>query len=187
MALDKQFPVYGDDGLKGTLFSPARFLDNATKKRVRLDDGRELLVPAEALSAEPDGSFYLKNASSFLLKPQTQAVAVGAEAPRADFLRPEPAPPLKLEETPIKMQSPTFADGFFRDDCEVKRVPVRRLIDKPVEPRQEGDTWIVPLVEEVLVVEKRLLLREELHITRRREKRSDLQPVRVEDLNLDGK
>ena len=34
--------------------------------------------------------------------------------------------------------------------------------------RQEGDTLIVPVLEEVLVVEKRLLLKEEVRITRTR-------------------
>ncbi|RZI54312.1 MAG: DUF2382 domain-containing protein, partial [Pseudomonas sp.] len=32
-------------------------------------------------------------------------------------------------------------------------------------PRQEGDTLIISVVEEVLVAEKRLFLKEELHIT----------------------
>ena len=38
---------------------------------------------------------------------------------------------------------------------------------------------IIPLVEEVLVVERRLLLREELRITRRQETRSEAQTVTV--------
>jgi stress response protein YsnF len=33
--------------------------------------------------------------------------------------------------------------------------------------RTEGDVTILPIVEEVLVVEKRLVLKEELHIRRR--------------------
>ena len=74
------------------------------------------------------------------------------------------------------------AGPFFRDDCEVRRVPIGRIIDKPAEQRQEGDTLIVPMMEEVLVLEKRLILREELHITRRREQRSDVKPVRREEL-----
>jgi stress response protein YsnF len=32
-------------------------------------------------------------------------------------------------------------------------------------PRQEGDTWILPVLEEILVVEKRLMLREEVRVT----------------------
>ena len=37
-------------------------------------------------------------------------------------------------------------------------------IDHPPEVRTENDTTIIPVLEEVLVVEKRLLLKEELHI-----------------------
>lgn len=52
------------------------------------------------------------------------------------------------------------------DEVSVERVPVGELVDHAPEPRWEGDTLIVPLVEEVLVVEKRLRVREELRITR---------------------
>ena len=48
----------------------------------------------------------------------------------------------------------------------VERRPIGRLLptlDAPA-PRQEGDTLIVSIVEEVLVTEKRLMLKEELHI-----------------------
>ena len=34
--------------------------------------------------------------------------------------------------------------------------------------RHEGDVTIIPLIEEVLVVEKRLLLREEIRVSRRK-------------------
>ncbi len=45
--------------------------------------------------------------------------------------------------------------------------------------RQEGDLLIVPVVEEVLVVEKRLVLKEELHIRRRVETESVEVPVEL--------
>ena len=51
---------------------------------------------------------------------------------------------------------------------EVERVPVDRWIDGPATVRQEGDTTVYPVVEEVLVVEKRLRLVEEVRVTRRR-------------------
>ncbi len=50
---------------------------------------------------------------------------------------------------------------------DVTRVPVGREIDAAPSVRTEGDVTIVPVVEEVLVVEKRLVLKEELHIRRR--------------------
>ncbi|WP_437596024.1 DUF2382 domain-containing protein [Sorangium sp. So ce590] len=48
----------------------------------------------------------------------------------------------------------------------VERVTVDQVVTEPPATRQEGDTLIVPVVEEVLFVEKRLVLKEELRITR---------------------
>lgn len=52
------------------------------------------------------------------------------------------------------------------ETVDVTRVPIDRPVDVPPQVRTEGDVVIVPVVEEVLVVEKRLVLREELHIRR---------------------
>lgn len=49
---------------------------------------------------------------------------------------------------------------------EVTRVPVDREVDAAPQVRFEGDVTIVPVVEEVLVVERRLVLREEVHLRR---------------------
>ena len=54
---------------------------------------------------------------------------------------------------------------------EVERVPVGRWLDAPAEVRREGDTTVYPVVEEVLVAEKRLRLVEEVRVTRRQETR----------------
>lgn len=49
---------------------------------------------------------------------------------------------------------------------EVERVPVGRTVDSVPPVRQEGDTTILSVVEEVVVVERRLVLKEEVHIRR---------------------
>jgi uncharacterized protein (TIGR02271 family) len=54
------------------------------------------------------------------------------------------------------------------EDLEIRRVVVDREVPDYLPVRREGDTTIVPIVEEVLVVEKRLRLKEEVYITRRR-------------------
>lgn len=55
------------------------------------------------------------------------------------------------------------------DAVDVRRVPVNRTLE-PGEAapmvRTEGRTTILPVLEEIVVVEKRLVLKEELHITR---------------------
>jgi uncharacterized protein (TIGR02271 family) len=53
-----------------------------------------------------------------------------------------------------------------RETVEVTRVPIDRMVETAPGIRTEGDVTIVPVLEEVLVVEKRLLLKEELHIRR---------------------
>jgi stress response protein YsnF len=50
---------------------------------------------------------------------------------------------------------------------DVRRIPINRPINGPVEVRQEGETTVYPVVEEVLVMTKQLMLREEIHVTRR--------------------
>jgi stress response protein YsnF len=61
----------------------------------------------------------------------------------------------------------------------------RRRIDQPVpyeEPpgtRTEGDTTIFPILEEIVVVEKRLILREEIRVTRIRQERPSSQEIAV--------
>ena len=48
--------------------------------------------------------------------------------------------------------------------AEVERVQIDREVAEPPQTRQEGDLLIVPLVEEILVVERRLILREEIRL-----------------------
>lgn len=52
---------------------------------------------------------------------------------------------------------------------ELERVPVGRVVEKIPEVRTEGDTTIIPVVEETVVVERRLVLKEEVRIRRVRE------------------
>jgi uncharacterized protein (TIGR02271 family) len=57
--------------------------------------------------------------------------------------------------------------ALAEDRVEVTRVPLNREVSAAPPVRTEGEVTIVPVMEEVLVVEKRLVLKEELHIRRR--------------------
>ncbi len=59
-------------------------------------------------------------------------------------------------------------EELAHEDAIVETVPKgHRIFVAPV-TRVVGDTTIIPIVEEVLYTEKRLILKEEIHITRRR-------------------
>jgi uncharacterized protein (TIGR02271 family) len=57
---------------------------------------------------------------------------------------------------------------LLREEVVIERVPVNRMVDGPIAAYSEEDTLIIPVLEEVLVIEKRLLLKEEVRITKRR-------------------
>jgi stress response protein YsnF len=54
---------------------------------------------------------------------------------------------------------------------------MQRVVDGPVPVREENGTTIISIVEEVVVVEKRWMLREEIHI--RTQRIETHQPQRI--------
>lgn len=61
----------------------------------------------------------------------------------------------------------TVEQPIVRDDLDIERVPMHEQLDAPVGPRQEDGWFVMPIMEEVLVVQKRLMLVEEVRIRRR--------------------
>lgn len=74
-----------------------------------------------------------------------------------------------------------------RDDLQVERVPVGRQLDQPLEPWVDGDWLVIPIMEEVLVAEKRLMLTEEVRIRKRQltEEQEVHETVRRERVELE--
>lgn len=73
------------------------------------------------------------------------------------------------------------------DEVDVERVPIGRLVEAAPELRVEGDTTVIPVLEETVVFEKRLLLREEIRVTKRRvdETKRVRAPVRKEQVDVE--
>ena len=65
--------------------------------------------------------------------------------------------------------------GRYR--VEVTRVPVERVVSEAPAARAEGDTTIIPVVEERLVVVKQLVLVEELHVRHILDRETVTEPV----------
>ena len=74
-----------------------------------------------------------------------------------------------------------------RDDLVIERVPANRPLDAPLEPRIDGDWLVIPIMEEVLVVQKRLMLTEEVRIRKRQltEEQEVRELVRHERVELE--
>ncbi|HEX8401490.1 MAG TPA: YsnF/AvaK domain-containing protein [Allosphingosinicella sp.] len=65
------------------------------------------------------------------------------------------------------------------DEVEVSRVPRNQPLSALPSVRIEGNVTIIPVVEEVVVVEKRLMLVEEIHVRRKTVSSTQTIPVRL--------
>ncbi len=57
---------------------------------------------------------------------------------------------------------------LLREEVEVRRVPVNRVVTEAPPVRREGGVTIIPVLQEELVITKRLVLKEEIHLVRHR-------------------
>ena len=81
----------------------------------------------------------------------------------------------------------TIDEPIVRGHLDVERVAVNQFVETAPAIRYEGDVMIVPVLEEVIVTQKHLLLREEIRLTKRREEISNVQKVtlRREEIRLE--
>jgi uncharacterized protein (TIGR02271 family) len=67
----------------------------------------------------------------------------------------------------VTRETESFVDEMLNHTrVQIDRIPVGRQVDAVPPVRQEGDTTILSVVEETVVVERRLILKEEIHIRR---------------------
>jgi uncharacterized protein (TIGR02271 family) len=66
----------------------------------------------------------------------------------------------------VEEREETIAQQLAHDDVQIEHVPKNVRLTEMPHVRLEGSTTIVPVVEEVVVVEKALVLVEEIHIRR---------------------
>jgi uncharacterized protein (TIGR02271 family) len=172
----QEYPVTDSKGVRGRLLTTSRFLDDNPHRLIRLEDGRELLVPKQLLKPNEDGSFLLTAPISDLVNDRAgdgdvipviqEELDVGKQAVESGRIRVSK----RIETTESVIDEPLLQQGY-----DIQRTQLNRIVDDVPEPRYDGDTLVLPILEEVLVVEKRLILREEIRITRTREEVRDPQ------------
>jgi uncharacterized protein (TIGR02271 family) len=151
---------------------------------LRLEDGRRFVVPSRLLRPQANGSYRLDigadelaagNWGSGIDKIPIGKIAVVEETARINTFAQEKGS--VVVHVTSHEEARTIDVPLDEEHVQVKRFAVNRIVDAPVSTRQEGDTTIVPVVEEVLVVQKQLMLREEIHIVRKRTTRHERRQV----------
>ena len=59
-------------------------------------------------------------------------------------------------------------ESLLRESAEIETIPIGRQIFEMPSVRHEGETIVVPIVEEILHTERRLILKEEVRLTQRK-------------------
>lgn len=165
--------VISRDGVRGELAADLPADAAPSDVLIRFETGQQALVPVDALSLQADGRYY------YLALRLDELAQHGGGVQSADqpYIVPVIEERLSVERRRreigrvrvrkhVQERTEVVDEPLLRDNVTVRRVPVNRVIDQAVGVRQDGETLIVPVLEEVLVVEKRLLLVEEVHITR---------------------
>ena len=159
------------------------------KALLRLETGRQVLIPRNALLQE--GGMYRLPFTAQELAGGAFGTDVGEQTQIMSSVTPQPLTDsadgsvvIPLMEEMLEIGKREVVTGgirlvkkvteheetvdlpLLRETVEVERVPIGRIVTEAPPARQEGDTLIVSILEEVLVVEKRLMLKEEVRITR---------------------
>lgn len=204
--------VRDSDQQRGVVAAQEMNDEQLERVTVHWGTGGRLVLPKSVLTRQPDGTFSIPFAFS---SAADSSVARDAEVVRRERVAPaaESADteagevlavvPVVAETVSVSKrdveagvvritktvrEDETLVDEpFMREEVDVERHTINRYIDGPMKVRHEGDTMIVPIVEEVLVIEKRLLLKEELHIRKRKvvERHAETITLRREEAHVE--
>jgi uncharacterized protein (TIGR02271 family) len=75
-------------------------------------------------------------------------------------------------------------DQLVAQTVDVERIAINREVDTPPDIRSEGDVLIIPVIEQRLVVEKRWVITEELHVRRREHSETVEIPVELRSTHV---
>ena len=163
-----QAVVIDQDGERGVI---AAFNPQETMVQVE-HDGQTLLVPTNLLTALGQSYFSLPTSFKTLARQETvedrealviPVVAESLALSKRTLDRGAVRVHMTVGEREVVVDEPTTEDRVT-----VERVAINQPIDKPVRPRVEGDTTVIPVMKEVLLVRKQLMLVEEVRLTKTR-------------------
>lgn len=172
-ATDHSAPSLSESRVEDAAGMPATVsADNGETARVRLSDGSELHVPVALFALQPDGSYRLP----FSLQHDgdddgaaSLRIPVHEERLHVDKRTVETGRGVRVHKT-VREHQQIIDMPLEHDELDVERVAIDKIVAENQLPqaREEGETLIIPVLEERLVVSKQIVLKEELRVTRRR-------------------
>ena len=152
---------------------------------LQLADGVRMRIPLQLLEAQDDGTYRLP----FVL--ESGAVPTG----EVDMVFPVVEEVLEVGQRQVDIgelrlrktvdeREELVQQPVRREERAVEYVPLNRVVTAAPQVRYEGNTLVVPVMDEVIVVQKKLVLREEVRITRQVHEETSTERVRLRSERL---
>lgn len=149
---------------------------------VGTEGGPQVLVPVSLLALQPDGTYRLPFSfnTSHTQDNGRMSFPVMREELHLGKRLIDTGKGVRIHKT-VSTREQVIDEPLLRDELEIEHIPVDTLVAETDVPRMryEGDTLIVPVLEEVLVLQKQLRLKEEVRITRHKREVHAPQSVMV--------
>jgi uncharacterized protein (TIGR02271 family) len=162
---------------------------------LQMENGQQVWAPIDLLQERSDGSYYLPLDLDMISELPDAGTGTNREVIRiVPIVQEELVVDQQKRETgkvrvhkEVKTREETIDEPGYIEELVFERVPMNKVIDSPRTARYEGKTLVIPLIEEEIVVQKRLVLREELRVTKKRREVRNKQNVvlRKEEVTID--
>lgn len=142
-------------GVEEFLRVPRTMIDRVDHDAMYLNVDRRSVPRA---SAAVTATHRLKNSGSKLtIQAWEEVVDVQPRVVELGHLRVQKKIDEYLDEQTVRLR---------QDDVQVERVPIDEVVPEYIEPYMDGDVYVVPVIEEEVIIQRRLRLKEELRVHR---------------------
>ena len=155
----KGISIVREDGLRGTVSDVEE-----AELLIDFEDGSRSKIKPETLVEQEDGSYLISSSDIEeekviqLIQEEFTVETEKVETARVTVNK-------RVETREEVVYTPTTSE-----EVVIEHIPINKLLDNkiPKVRKTEDGVLIIPVVEEIVVVEKRLLFKEEVHISKRR-------------------
>lgn len=159
---------------------------------LRLDDGQTVRARLSSLEmADDEGSLYSPHAFEELVHAQQEerlVIPVIQEEMNVGKRVVDTGKGVRVVKRVHEREEKVILP-LIQENLKVEHVDIGMIVSPDNLPvaRQEGDTYIVPVLEEVLVLEKKIILKKEVRITRTKKEVSKVEKIRLrkEELSVE--
>lgn len=194
-----EIPFVSKNGIRGAVISSSPTLNDDPEQSVVFETSRLAVVGRQYLRPAQDGSYLLdltvdprppdtplaqkitstqENTDDIVIPRVEETLTVSRHLTETARVR--------VNKSVVSRQA-TAEDSIVYEEYSIQRVPIDREVSEVTPTRVEGDVTIIPVFEEQLVTVKRLVLREEIHLVKKR--REERQPhnvvLRKEEVTVD--